>query len=328
LVFLLQHRRRFWYARPLPPPSSPSKLLPGIAVGFCVLAWGSSFVASRHLLHPGTQGRATLDPVTLALARFTIASIFFAAPFGLALFRRRISGGDLLRLALLGQLAFSVYFWLQNTGIQKTNAGMAAILAVGLFPSATGVLAPLGGERRPSAGAWAALVLGFAGVAVLVTEKPVAVSGSADFVIGALCLVANAFAFAAYSLLGRRWMKDLPPLTKTGGAMIFGAIGLFLISLATGAGGVKSLAAIDASQWGALGFLALACSVGGYFAWNFALSRVEAGRISHWIYAEPVVASALGWTLLGERYGWAALAGAAAIALSVILANRLRRPAG
>lgn len=308
------------------PPSGPSKVLPWLSVAFCVCAWGSSFVAARHLLHPATPGAPALDPVTLAAARFSIASLFFAAPFAVALVRRRISGRDLLRMALLGQIAFSVYFWLQYTGVSKTNAGISAILAVGLLPSATALMAPLAGERRPPAGAWAALLLGFLGVAAIALDKPVSVSGTADFILGALCLVANAFAFALYSLLNRRWSKDIPPIRMTAGSMIFGTLGLLAMSAATPGEGWAALKSLEATQGAALLFLSLACSVAGYVAWTYAMTRIEAGRATVWLYAEPVVAAALGWTVLGERYGWLALAGAAAIGISAVLATRHRPP--
>ncbi|HZN62737.1 MAG TPA: EamA family transporter, partial [Planctomycetota bacterium] len=67
------------------PPSSPSKVLPIVALSFAVTVWGSSFVAARHLLK-------TLDPLALATLRFAIASLFFVGPFALALKRRTISG--------------------------------------------------------------------------------------------------------------------------------------------------------------------------------------------------------------------------------------------
>lgn len=277
--------------------------------------WGASFVAARHLLE-------TLDPLTLATARFAIASLFFAGPFIVALKRRTISGRDLLRMAFLGQLAFSTYFWLQYTGVQLTNAGIAAILVVGLFPSATALLAPLGGDPRPGARAWTALALGFLGVAAVTMAKPAEGSGPADFRLGALCLIANAFGFAVYSLLTRRWMKGVAPVTLTGGAMIFGSIGLILMSLASGPHRWGTLMTLDATQLAALGFLTLFCSVAGFFAWSYALSRMEASRAAVWIYFEPIVAMALGHLLLHERYGAAALAGAAAIAVSVIIVSR------
>ena len=299
----------------MPSPNPSSKLLPTLALAFAVTAWGASFVAARHLLK-------TLDPLTLAAARFTLASLFFAGPFVVSLIRRTIRGRDLLRMAFLGQIAFSTYFWLQYVGVQKTNAGVAAILVVGLFPSATALLAPLGGDPRPGARAWAGLLLGFLGVAAVSLAKSNGVVAGKDYFLGALCLVANAFGFAIYSLLSRRWMKDVAPATLTGGAMIFGAIGLLILVTPSAPAAWTSLRALEPTQWAALGFLVLFCSVAGFHAWSFALSRMEASRAAVWIYAEPVVAMALGHTMLGERYGALALGGAAAIAASVFLVNR------
>lgn len=291
-----------------------------------MLAWGGSFVAARHLLNPASPGRTPLDPLILAAARFAIASLIFAVPFVTAIVRRRIGARDLLRMAVLGQVAFSTYFWLQYIGVRNTNAGIASILVVGLFPSATTLLAPLGGEKRPPLPAWGALLIGFLGVGVVVLGKPVEVSTSSTFLVGALCLVANAFAFAVYSLLSRRWMAGVPPLIMTAGTMTFGTAGLAVLGLIVSPRGWSALGRLDGSGWAALLYLALICSAAAYFAWNFALSRVGAPRASVWIYAEPVVAVSLGAAILGERPGWAAFAGSAAIAISVLWATRARVP--
>ena len=306
------------------PSDARSKLLPALAIAFCVLAWGGSFAAARILLNP-EEGRTGLDPITLAASRFILASLFFLGPFVGAIVRRTLGGRDLLRLALLGQIAFSVYFWLQYTGVRNTNAGLASILAVGLLPSATAMLAPLGGEARPPGRAWLALALGFAGVVAIAREKPVGAPDGSSFWIGAACLTANAFAFAIYSLLNRRWCKGMTPLTMTGGSMIFGSLGLLVMSAVSDSAGWTALGKLDRTQWGALAFLILCCSVGAYFAWTWALTRVEASRATACIYAEPVVAVALGLTVLKERYGPGAYVGAAAIALSVLMATTSRR---
>lgn len=309
----------------MPVTPDRSNLLPALAIAFCVLVWGGSFAAARILLNPA-EGRTGLDPITLAASRFTIASLVFLGPFVLEIVRKTLTGRDLLRLALLGQIAFSIYFWLQYTGVRNTNAGLASILAVGLLPSATAMMAPLGGEARPSRRAWLALALGFAGVVAIALEKPAGVSDGASFWLGAACLTANAFAFALFSLLNRRWCKGMKPLTVTGGSMIFGSIGLLVMTAVSNPGGVSALAKLDGTQWGALVFLILCCSVGAYFAWTWALTRIEASRATACVYAEPVVAVALGLTVLGERYGAGAYVGAAAIALSVLIATVNRRP--
>ena len=304
--------------------SNRSKTPAAFAIAFAILVWGGSFVAARHLLKP-PPGRTALDPLLLAAVRFSIASLVFAIPFAAALLRRAVTGRDLLRMVFLGQIAFSTYYWLQYTGVQKTNAGIASILVVGLLPSAIAVLAPLAGEKRPPFRSWIALLVGFLGVAILALEKPLEVSSTGAFVLGAACLVANAFGFAVYSILSRRWLTEVKPFTLTAGGMIFGTLGLIAMTTIADPGGWATLKSLDGIQWTAILYLSLACSVFGYLAWNFALSRIEASRASVWIYAEPVIALALGMSILGERYGWTAFAGTAAIAASVIVVTVQKR---
>ena len=54
--------------------------------------------------------------------------------------RREVAAGDLLRMGMLGQLMYSVYFWLHYIGLEQTSASVASILVVGLVPLATAAL--------------------------------------------------------------------------------------------------------------------------------------------------------------------------------------------
>jgi len=171
------------------------------AIWFAVIAWGGSFVAARVLLHASAPHEAALSPTVLAAARFTIASMFFLVPLAHAIARRRITGVDLLRMALLGQITFSLYFWLQYTGVQDTNASVASILVVGLIPAATAALAQVAGTERLSVSKLVALLLGFAGVVIIALQDWAHLGLGSSFRFGALCLVGNAFAFAMYSTL-------------------------------------------------------------------------------------------------------------------------------
>jgi drug/metabolite transporter (DMT)-like permease len=94
---------------------------------FAVVAWGASFVAARFLLHPSTVGQAALSPTVLAALRFSIASLFFVIPLVRAVIRHQVTGRDLLLMGLLGQITFSLYFWLQYTGVQETNVALTRI---------------------------------------------------------------------------------------------------------------------------------------------------------------------------------------------------------
>src|SRR5205823_1001151 len=127
------------------------------------------------------------------------ASLFFVVPLARALLHRQITRRDLLRMVVLGQLTFSLYFWLQYTGVQQTNASISSILVVGLIPVLTALLAQLLGKERLSWMTLSALLLGFVGVAFIVFQRPLSISLASGFLLGVFCLVGNALAFAAYS---------------------------------------------------------------------------------------------------------------------------------
>jgi drug/metabolite transporter (DMT)-like permease len=303
-----------------------SRILTYAGVWFAVLAWGTSFVAARFLLHPEKAGQATLSPLVLAAARFSIASLFFAVPLARALLHRQIARRDLLRMALLGQLTFSLYFWLQYTGVQQTNASISSILVVGLIPVVTALLAQLPGKERLSWMTLGALLLGFIGVAFVVFQKPLTITLASGFLLGVFCLVGNAFAFAAYSTLSKRWMQSVTPMVMTGGTMISGAAGLVLLSLLDPPRNQWSeVAQLDTVQWIALLFLSVVCSVIAYFAYNSALTKIAASRAAVYIYFEPVVAVLFGVTLLGEPLSWQIVVGALSIAGAVAIVNLIKK---
>jgi drug/metabolite transporter (DMT)-like permease len=291
-----------------------------VGLWFSQLAWGASFVAARMVLHAVPPDRTALSPTVLAALRFSLAALFFLPALARSLWSRRLTLTGLLKLGALGQLTFTVYFWLQYTGVQLTNASVGAILVVGLIPAATATMAHVLREERLSRLSVVALALGLAGVVII--QSPSIGSGGlrAAFSPGALCLVADAAAFAVYSTLSKRWMATVSPVDLTGGTMLGGAVGLLLLSLIDPAGSRwSSLGQLSARQWIAILFLVLICSIGAYVAYNFALSRIPASRAALYIYFEPVITVVLAAILLGERLSLAALFGALVIAVSVAL---------
>lgn len=308
------------------PVKTSRHILAYTGVWFAVVAWGASFVAARVLLTTETGDQVPLSPTVLAALRFGIASLFFVVPLGMAIVRRQLSALQLVQMFFLGQIAFSLYFWLQYTGVQKTNASISSILVVGLIPVVTAFLSQFIGKEHLSLIKFGALLLGLFGVSIIVLEQQTQLARGSDFLFGSLCLIGNAFAFAIYSNLSKRWMQDISPLLMTGGTMISGSIGLLLLSLTDPIhnrwGDIMRL---DAIQWVALLFLSLGCSVIAYFVYNFALTKISASRAAVYIYFEPVVAVVLGVTLLGERLSWQTFCGALVIGASVVIVNMLKR---
>ena len=63
-----------------------------------------------------------------------------------------------------------------------------------------------------------------------------------------------------------------------------------------------------------------------YFAYNTALSRIDASKAAVYIYFEPVVTVLFGVTLLGEPLSWQIIVGAVVIAASVALVTLMKQP--
>jgi drug/metabolite transporter (DMT)-like permease len=295
-------------------------------VWFAVFNWGASFVAARFLLHPASTGLVALSPSLLAALRFSLASLFFLVPLVQAIARRQLSMRDLFLMLLLGQLAFSLYFWMQYTGVQQTSASIASILVVGLIPAFTALLEPVFNKKRLAFWLLVALLPGFAGVTLIVFQQPITITLRSGFLFGTLCLLGNAFCFALYSHLSKRWMRVMSPVVLTGGTMLSGALGLILLTLLNPTQNRwQDIIQLDPTQWLALIFLALVCSVLSYFAYNTALSKLDASRVAVYIYFEPVVTVLLGVTLLHEQLTWQSVIGSLAIAGSIVLVDRFKR---
>lgn len=289
-----------------------------IGLFFAVIAWGGSFVAARAVL---AGDGATLSPVVLAALRFTLASAILL-PLAAWQMRREASLRlrDLPLIFMLGQVGISAYFWLQYTGVQLTNAGISAILVVGLMPAATALLARLTLDERFTLAKTLGMALGAAGVVAVASQRDLRVSLESGFLFGMLCLVANALCFALYSAAIRRLRARYSSLTLTSLITISGTLGLLLLGAAEG--GWARIGDLSAGQWWAIGFLVVACSVVAYFAYNYTLARLEASKAVTWLYLEPVVAVALGAALLSEQVTGPTILGGLLIAGSVYLVQR------
>ncbi len=297
-----------------------SVLPPRLLLLFAATAWGASFVAARAVLN-APAGMASLSPLLLATVRFGIASGFFAP----ALLRMRSRGirvarADVPLFALLGQLAISVYFFLQYTGVRLCNAGVASVLVVGGIPLATLVVSsaalrePLGLRKS------LALAAGAAGVFVVAAQRGLTLEAGGGFLIGAVCLVLDALCFAAYSTLVRGIRARYDAVTITAMTTLWGTAGLTVVAAFTEDWSI--LGRLLPSQWAAVLYLAVACSVLAYLAYNSALARVPAARAATWIYLETPVAIVLGLIVLGETVSPQTIAGAGVILLSLYLVER------
>jgi probable blue pigment (indigoidine) exporter len=277
------------------------------------LIWGSAYPVIRF----GILAGAT--PIAFAAARYAIAAVAMAA-LAAVLGIPRPNGRSLALSAVLGLPIVGVYGLLLYVGEQTTSGGLSSIL-IGVAPLLTVLFAlpVLPGEKLRRA-ALLGLLVGFAGVFILVFPPPGVTL--ATTIWGPIAVVGAAASFALGSVLLRA--KRPEGETLWGVSVQFGIATVFLL-LVLPLLEPHSALPLSSPVLLALAYLVVLPSVTGY-ALYFALHhRVGPGRANVVAYVNPVAALAVGTLLLGEPFQWWELAGFALIVIGLTLVTGLGR---
>ncbi len=287
-------------------PRPPAVLLAHAAVW---LIWGSTYLGIRVVLE-------TLPPFSMAAVRFLVAGSLL---FGWALLR----GARLPRLAewkpalLLGALLILVGHGAVIWAEQRISSGLAALL-VAVEPLWIVLLQLHPKEKTPPGRVWAGVLLGFAGLVLLLA--PWETGGARDVdLAGAVVVIVGALAWAIGSLAGRRAPLPEPPALGTGMQMLSGALFLALAALVRGEPARIAWHAVSARSLLALAYLTVFGSLIAFSAYVFLMKNVPPAEASTYAFVNPLVAVFVGWLLGGETVTPRMLAAAAIIVTAVVL---------
>jgi drug/metabolite transporter (DMT)-like permease len=279
-------------------------------VSVCLI-WGTTYLAIRVALE-------TVPPALLGGLRYTIAGAVLA----LLLLARgeRLPGRVHWRgLALLGFLMIG----LGNGGViwaeQWVPSGIAAVVVAASPFWMTGIEAVLPGGDRISSRALVGLMLGFAGILLLVWPD-LRADGDLGrrFAVGVVALQIACVGWALGSSYSRRHAREENALSAAALQMIFG--GVFMLIAATVRGEWSALTFTTRTAAAQL-YLIVFGSLAGYSAYVYALKYLPISTVSLYAYVNPVIAVILGTLLLGEPFGWRVV-GASAVVFSGIAVVR------
>jgi drug/metabolite transporter (DMT)-like permease len=285
-----------------------------VALWIVYIVWGSTYLGIE-------LAGETIPGVFGAGVRFTLVGLIV---FGFVLWRRgpgalRVTRAELASAALVGLLlpgANAVLFVTeQKVPIGLTSLIIASVpLWVLLFRLAAG--------ERPDKIATLGLLVGFAGIVVLV--RPGGGSGSLGYL---LLTVLAAISWAFGSFLSPRIPVPKDALVTTGYETLAGGLVLTVVGLAT-----TSTSDLDPSTWSersilGLVYLILIGSVVGYTAYAWLLGNAPLGLVQTYAYVNPVVAIALGVVVLDEAVTMRIVLGALLILAAVAIVVR-RESAG
>jgi drug/metabolite transporter (DMT)-like permease len=285
-----------------------------LAPALFVMLWSTGFIGAR-------LGVPHADPLTFLAIRFTIATGLMALfafatgarwPKGKASYGHAAVAGLLLHAAYLGGVFVSI------------DLGMAAAvsaLIVGLQPLVTAVLArrAVGEVVRPRQ--WGGLLLGLAGVVLVLVGDRLVSSVQGVAIGGGGALAAAAVALAALTggtLYQKRYATGID--LRVGATVQFGAAMLALWTAALAAEPMH--VAWTAELVFALAWLIVMLSFGAVTLLMLLIRHGAASRVSSLFYLVPPATAVEAWLLFDQKFGPVAIAGMVVAALGVGLVVR------
>lgn len=287
-----------------------------IALLALYIVWGSTYLGIRFAVE-------TIPPFLHASLRFLIS--------GAILYIWRRAAGDPApsvsnwkSTAIVGAALLLGGNGLVAWAEQTVPSGIAALLITTspfwlvLFESMRA------GGTRPGWQAILGLVVGFAGVFILIgPAKLTGAEGGFDPFGSILLLLAPLF-WSMGSIYAKAADMPKSTLLSTGMQMLTGAVALFIVSAIKGELNGFSLALVSARSWLALLYLISFGSLIGFVSYGWLLHNAPISLVSTYAYVNPVVAVLLGNLLADEPLNGRILISAAIIIGAVVLINSAR----
>jgi drug/metabolite transporter (DMT)-like permease len=270
-----------------------------------VTAWGSAFVAIR-------AAGEMFSPGAIALGRLLVSTLVLGAVAlvrGEPLPARR----DVLIIALYGVLWLTVYSVTLNAAERRVDAATAAML-INTGPILIAILAGQFLREGFPPRLFAGCGVAFSGCALIAVAT--AGAGTRAALGIALCIVA-ALAYAVAVVVQKPVLARVPAFQVTWIGCAAATVGC--LPFAPTLAGEAADAGAAAIGWTI--YLGLVPTALGFATWTFALRRTSAGRMGSLLYLVPVVATVLGWALLGETPPALAAVGGALCLAGVYLAR-------
>jgi DME family drug/metabolite transporter len=285
-----------------------------LLVVLAALCWGTSGVSGRIV-----ADRTGLGPLDIAWHRMAIAAVVLLAGTALARSRRPrralpLTRGTGVRLLLVGA-GLAAYQFAYFSAVATAGVSIATLVALGMAPLLISVGAALLGHGRPDRTTLVALVVALVGLVLLVGVSAGAGTGTA-VVLGALMALGSALSYAVVTLAGAGVPSGVP-VTLAGFAG-----GALLLTPAALAVGLRFTT--DPVALGVLLYLGAVPSALAYALFFTGLRTVPGAVASIVTLLEPLTATLLATTFLGERLAPGALAGGLLV-LAAVAGLYLRR---
>lgn len=271
-----------------------------------VVLWSTGFVATKYVVHDA-------DPLTYLAIRMALVVALMAVIVAIARPRWPDRIG-IAHSAVAGILVHGIY--LGGTAIAIAHsipAGLSALIP-GLQPILTSTIANRWLGERVTPLQWAGLLLGLAGVVLILHNRPI--SGEAGW--GWLASGVSLISITLGTLYQRRYCNAIDwragNLVQYVAVTIFFAIGAWLFE--------NNVVHWTTEFVLALIWLVVVLSIGSIGLLYWLIRRSAATSVASLFYLVPAVTALMAYVLFNERLDAIAIVGMTACAAAVFLVNR------
>jgi drug/metabolite transporter (DMT)-like permease len=286
-------------------PGAASRISVSAAPIVFVLLWSSGFVGAKF-------GLPYAEPMTLLSIRMTAVVVLLALLI-IATRPAWPSAAGATHSVVVGLLMHGCYLGGVFIAIDhRLPTGLAA-LAVSLQPILTATMASRLLGERVAARQWIGLLLGVAGVYLVVQSRTVGDTSAIAWIAITVALIGITVGTLYQKRFGGRidWRTGF--LFQYAGAASVFALGAFLFERRTVHWSGELLLT--------LGWLVFVLSFGAVWLLYFLIKRSAAARVVSLFYLTPPVTAVLAWMLFDERLAALSLAGMAVCVAGVFLVN-------
>lgn len=275
--------------------------------------WGMNLSAVKALT-------ASLGTLTLASVRMVVAVIALTA---LVALRRRampaLSSRQLAAIIGCGALMVYANQLLFAAGLHRSSATHGALI-MALSPMVSALLTSITFGERIRFVRVAGIVLGFAGVAAVILNRPGSTLASGG--VGDLLLVAAVVCFTSGGVAVQRLSGAMDPLALSWAIHVAGALMLVLHTALSSEDATAQLAASDWAAWALVVFSGVGATALVAVVWNRAIGKIGAARTAVALYWVPIFGVAFAVLFLGEPLTRWHFVGLAAVMAGSFLAAR------
>lgn len=282
-----------------------SQLVINIAAGLMILFWALAYVGIRG----GLKG---YSPGSMALFRYLIASVCMLLIHIRMLPFRRLPAATIIKIGILGILGFTIYNVSLNYGEVTVSAGIASFI-ISQVPVIMTLFAVSKGQDRLNQFGKFGTAICFMGIVLIAIGE----SHGWELDRGVIYILIATLVSSIYALYQKPMLKNIHPIEFTSYAIWIGTA-VMLIYLPQL---IRELphAPIVATSW--VIFNGIFPATLSYLLWSFVLANSPTTRAASYLYLVPLVATLMGWLLLGEIPTWLSIGGGLLALVGAICVN-------